>query len=169
MIEKQLKMENIKQEVDISERVKQDMIAVKPETVKVENLRVDARHIIDDMPSPSASPPPPTASPVVAAESPGGSPEENAPVMLTTMQPVPLNIMDLPKNYMSNSYIEDDRQEFIYQVDGKNVEIVRQDDLPPGTVSVVVQQPGGLLPAYQTPGTTVLVLSELVEDVGNVR
>lgn len=154
MIEKEIKMEDVKKEI-----------------FKVEDVDLHSRHVMDDMPSPSASPPPPTASPVLAAESPRGSPDDqNAPVMLTTMQPVPLNIMDLPKDYMSNSYVDDGRhQEFIYQVDGKNVEIVRQDDLPPGTVSVVVQQPGGLLPAYQTPGTTVLVLSELVEDIATVR
>ncbi|KAL0278181.1 UNVERIFIED_CONTAM: hypothetical protein PYX00_000076 [Menopon gallinae] len=132
-------------------------------------MDMQSRHLMDDLPSPSASPPPPTASPVVTGGSPGGSPDDQStPVMLTTMQPVPLNIMDVPN--VPQSYVDEGRhQEFIYQVDGKNVEIVRQDDLPPGAVSVVVQQPAGLLPAYQTPGTTVLVLSELVEDMGTIR
>lgn len=152
-----------------------NMEDVKKKMIKIENVDLQTRHLVDDLPSPSASPPPPTASPVLTAGSPGNSPDDqNTPVMLTTMQPVPLNIMDIPKDYMTNAYVDDGsssrhHQEFIYQVDGKNVEIVRQDDLPPGTVSVVVQQPGGLLPAYQTPGTTVLVLSELVEDIAPVR
>lgn len=149
------------------------MEEIKSDMIKVEDVEIRPRHMMDDMTSPSTSPPPPTASPVgmVSGSPPGNSPEDHsAPIMLTTMQPVPLNIMDLPKDYMTHTYVDDGRpQEFIYQVDGKNVEIVRQDDLPPGTVSVVVQQPGGLLPAYQTPGTTVLVLSELVEDMGNIR
>ncbi|KAK6643598.1 hypothetical protein RUM43_005108 [Polyplax serrata] len=147
----------------------------KMDETKQEMMKMNRQtHVMGDMSSPSGSPPPPTASPVVVAtsvESPAGSIEDqNAPVMLTTMQPVPLNIMDMPKDYMPNTYVDDGRQhEFIYQMDGKNVEIVRQDDLPPGTVSVVVQQPGGVLPTYQTPGTTVLVLSELVEDIPTVR
>lgn len=146
------------------------MDEIKSEMIKVEEVGLQPRHMMDDIASPSASPPPPTASPVLTSGSPEGPSDESAPVMLTTMQPVPLNIMDLPKDYMEHNYVDEGRhQEFIYQVDGKNVEIVRQDDLPPGTVSVVVQQPGGLLPAYQTPGTTVLVLSELVEELGNVR
>lgn len=157
MIEQDFKMEEIKN----SDMIKVEDVELRP-----------PRHIMDDMASPSGSPPPPTASPVgmVSGSPPENSPEDqSAPIMLTTMQPVPLNIMDLPKDYMTHTYVDDGRQEFIYQVDGKNVEIVRQDDLPPGTVSVVVQQPGGLLPAYQGSGTTVLVLSELVEDLGSVR
>lgn len=64
----------------------------------------------------TGSPPPPSASPVLQQSSP--QQEEHAPVMLTTMQPVPLSASEI------HSY-GDDRQ-FIYQVDGKHVEFVRQ-------------------------------------------
>lgn len=64
--------------------------------------------------SASGSPPPPSASP----ESSPTQDEQVAPVMLTTMQPVPLNAVDLHQ-------YADDRQ-FVYQVDGKHVEFVRQ-------------------------------------------
>lgn len=64
----------------------------------------------------TGSPPPPSASPVLQQSPP--QQEEQAPVMLTTMQPVPLSASEI------HSYA-DDRQ-YIYQVDGKHVEFVRQ-------------------------------------------
>jgi len=72
---------------------------------------------MDDMGS--GSPPPPIASPVVQQRhvaSPQQEEEQIAPVMLTTMQPVPL---------VSSENYSDDRQ-IVYQVDGKHVEFVRQ-------------------------------------------
>lgn len=79
--------------------------------------------------SASGSPPPPSASP----ESSPTQDEQVAPVMLTTMQPVPLNAVDLHQ-------YADDRQ-FVYQVDGKHVEFVRQ---------VCTYNPSNVIHSYST-------------------
>ncbi|KAJ8872580.1 hypothetical protein PR048_026186 [Dryococelus australis] len=129
------------------------------------------------------SPQPPMASP---APSPAPSTPRGAaspPVMLATMTPV--SVVGLHKEFDDDE--EDDEAKTSYEEallqsqavdvklfqrgdDDDDIQLVDNGAPPTTTVSVVVQQPGTLLgQAYgQQAGTTVLVLSELIDDTPQV-
>lgn len=122
----------------------------------------------DQLDNPSGSPLPPAASP--AAASPKRE-QSNSPVMLATMTPV--SVIE----YEEQEAAAASQKTVIYLPPGQNPQDVLYDhttsqtiETANGPVSVVVQQPGTQLlnqtATYQgPPGTTVLVLSELVEDM----
>ncbi|XP_075215514.1 grainy head isoform X2 [Lycorma delicatula] len=102
---------------------------------------------------PSVTPPPPAASPAPKEEPPA------SPVMLATMTPVSVT-----------DYDEHDQKTVIYVPPGQGGESgMYTDQSLDGNVSVVVPTGSQILGQSATyqgpPGTTVLVLSELVEDM----
>ncbi|XP_039276338.1 protein grainyhead isoform X4 [Nilaparvata lugens] len=115
----------------------------------------------DEVP-PSMTPPPPAAA-EIEMQSPKDEPPAS-PVMLATMTPVSVTDYQDP----------DDSKTVIYVPGGPGDPLaggqLYQENLDTGNVSVLVQPSSlGQTATYQgPPGTTVLVLSELVDDMSSV-
>lgn len=115
--------------------------------------------------APSMTPPPPAASEIEMESAAPKDEPPASPVMLATMTPVSVTDYQDPDDTKAIIYVPDANGQLI----SSDSNIYQQQGLD-GNVSVVVQPSSlGQTATYQgPPGTTVLVLSELVDDMSSV-